>query len=750
MENSIEQESNPRIIIIDDNKSIHEDFKKILIPVIDTEKQTLSALEDKLFADEFKTPENTMQALPHFSLSFASQGQEGVEYIKEAVAQKKPFALAFVDIRMPPGWDGIETVQEIWKIDPWIQIVICTAYSDYSWNEMIVKLGVSDNLIILKKPFDVVEVQQLAASLTGKWVLNAKLQQHVSGLEDVIQKRTFELEKSLALVRATLDATTDGILVEDLEGKLIDYNNVFFEMWKIPKEILGANLSKPVFDYLSTQLRDPEAFLDRTENAQKNAISESVVELNLKDARCFEQYCKPHRVNENIVGRVWSFRDISEQKEMQKELLFQATHDKLTNLPNRRLLYDRITQAISIVKRTQGSVSVLLFDLDKFKGINDSLGHAAGDAVLKLIAKRVLEVLRTSDTFGRLGGDEFVVVSVDTNEPSRAEEIAKKIIEVVAKSFTLYNHEFSLSASIGISVFPKDGETPEVLLQKADGAMYSVKNSGKHNFKFFKDDIAQQVLQQLTLENDLRNAIAQNQLELYYQPLMSIESGKIKGAEALIRWNHPRLGILGPDAFIPIAEENGLIVPIGEWVLKTACIQNKKWQNEGIAPLKVAVNVSSIQFKYPLFDLKVKDILHETGLDPAYLELELTETTIVENPIFMLEILEKIKDLGVELVVDDFGTGYSSLSYLRKFPFTKLKIDKTFIADICTNKNDVNLVHTIINMGKNLNLRVLAEGVETIEQLALLKEHHCDEAQGYLFSKPLPVDTFVNFLNSKK
>jgi len=739
-----------RIIVIDDNPAIHEDFRKILIPFTESKNGTFSQLDKALFEEELSKKTVNLSDLPNYSIDFANQGQEGIEMMKKAFNENKPYSLAFVDVRMPPGLDGVETIEGIWKIDPWIQVVICTAYSDYSWEETIGRLGVSDNLFILKKPFDVSEVRQLSSALTEKWSLNIKLKKHVINLEEIVKDRTLALERSLALVRATLESTADGIFVEDLEGKVVDYNTIFSTMWQMPEAVLKLNLSKNVLEFESKQAVDPEAFLSKMQHLNKNFELEIIDELNLKDGRCFERYCKPHKMSGKIVGRVWSFRNISEQKKMHRELLFQATHDKLTNLPNRRLLYDRILQHMAFAKRNKTTVSILLFDLDKFKVINDSFGHTSGDSVLKLVSKRVSEILRASDTLARLGGDEFVAILEDKHEEPQTQLVAKKIIEVISKPFKLFDYEFSLSVSIGISVYPKDGGSPEELLQKADGAMYSVKsadkNSEKSGFKFYESGLSQHISQQLTLENDLRKAMRENQLKLYYQPLVDMTTGAIVGVEALIRWEHPSLGLLMPEAFLQIAEESGLIIPIGEWVLRTACAQSKSWQAEKLPFLKMAVNISGTQFKYPFFDEVVEKILKEAQLEAQYLEIELTEATIIENPIIMLDVLNKLKNIGVKLVINNFGSGYSSLGYLRQFSFDKLKIDGAFLRDINTNSNNSSLVHTIISMGNSLKLKVVAEGIETKDQVSILNEYKCDEAQGKLLSQPVTAEEFSNLL----
>lgn len=745
-----------RILVIDDNPSIHEDFRKILVSDINVQNDALTKLDDKIFSDDSDTrdaklaTENVSQESTRFDVEFAIQGQEGLELVKKSVEINKPFSLMFVDIRMPPGWDGIETIQKIWKVDPWIQTVICTAYSDYSWVDMVKFLGTKDNLIILKKPFDVIEVRQLAAALTKKWQLNNEVKMHVENLEEAIQERTADLDKSLILLRATLDSTADGILVVNTEGEITDYNKKFLEMWNIPSEILRLENMKEFTSLIVPDLRDPDSFLSKMEYLDKNIDIESLDEINFKNDKHFLRYSKPYKVQDKIIGRVWSFRDVTEINKLHETLLYQATHDKLTRLPNRRLLVDRIKQNLAISKRHNCIAAVLLFDIDRFKIINDSLGHTAGDFALRLIAARVTGVLREIDTLARLGGDEFVVTASDIENEAQLEIIANKILDVVKKPLKINNYEFFLTASIGISVYPKDGITVNDLLQKADSAMYRVKKHGKNSFKFSDKNESLRTFQLLSLENDLRKAIEDNELVLHYQPLVEMSSGNIVGVEALIRWNHPTLGLLMPDAFLPIAEESGLILPIGEWILREACSQNKRWQAEKISPLKMAINVSSSQIKLPKFDELIANILKETQLDPKYLELELTETVLIDNNEFnnelMLQLLNKIKILGVGLVIDDFGTGYSSLRYINRFPFNKLKIDKVFVQDLGTNEDNNNLVQSIIAMSANLKLEVVAEGVETKEQFAYLEDKKCDQAQGCLLSEPIDAQSFSNFL----
>lgn len=736
-----------RILVIDDNPKVHEDFRKILVSSPDLQKDALAALDEKIFSDE-KSENKSSSEYPSYDVEFASQGQEGLELIKKATEIGRPFSLMFVDIRMPPGWDGIETIQQIWKVDPWIQTVICTAYSDYSWMDMIKILGTKDNLVILKKPFDVVEVRQFALALTRKWQLNNEAKKNIVNLEETVRQRTIELERSLTLIRATLESTADGILVVNSDGEVVDYNKKFLDMWGVTNLTLRPGRMNDFLSSIADKLQDPDAFLAKVDYLNKHPDLESIDEVNFKNNKYFERYSKPYRVHDKVIGRVWSFRDITETKKLQEALVYHATHDKLTKLPNRRLLYDRIKQAMAFAKRTGRQVAVMLFDIDRFKMINDSLSHTAGDFALRIIAARVSGILREIDTIARLGGDEFVVSVYDIENEAQIEIIANKILTTIKNPFKINKFNFSLKVSMGISIYPEDGTSVDDLLQKADSAMYRVKKQGGNGFKFCEPDESARTLKLLSLENDLRNAIENNELVLHYQPLIDLPSGNITGVEALIRWNHPTLGLLMPVDFLQIAEESGLIVPMGEWVLRKACLQNKLWQEEKLPFLKIAVNVSSTQLKMPLFSESISNILKETHLDPQYLEIELTETVIIENPELMLKVLKEIKKLGVELVMDDFGTGYSSLSYLKRFPFNKLKIDRSFVQNIGSDEDDISLIQSIIVMAGNLRLKVVAEGVETEKQLSLLSDRKCDQIQGYFFSRPLDAENLSRFIRN--
>jgi diguanylate cyclase (GGDEF)-like protein len=441
--------------------------------------------------------------------------------------------------------------------------------------------------------------------------------------------------------------------------------------------------------------------------------------------------------------------DITQRKVAEERVQTLAYYDALTGLPNRTLLRDRLSNALATARRQKHKVAVLFFDLDCFKTINDSLGHSVGDLLLQDVAERLKSCAREGDTVARLGGDEFLIVLTHVNDISGAAVSAERFMDAMTARFVVQGHSLSIGCSLGISIFPEDGADSETLIKHADAAMYSAKDGGRNNFQFFTADMNAQAVERLAFENGLRLALDKKELFLVYQPQMDIATGTISGLEALLRWQHPVLGLVPPDKFIRIAENSGLIVPIGEWVLRTACSQARKWQDEGLAAVSIAVNVSAVQFRQQGFCELIRRVLRETGLAAHNLELELTESLLLGNADVTLSVLQELKAMGLTLAIDDFGTGYSSFSYLKRFPVSKLKIDRSFVRDVAVNPDDAAITIAIISMAKSLNLKVIAEGVEDEAQMSFLRAHQCDEIQGYYFSKPLAVDKVAEKLRGE-
>jgi len=446
-----------------------------------------------------------------------------------------------------------------------------------------------------------------------------------------------------------------------------------------------------------------------------------------------------------IHGVVLTSRDVSERKSAEKRAEYLSQHDVLTGLPNRVLMQDRLHQAISQARRNGGLVALMFIDLDRFKMVNDSFGHITGDTLLKQVAARLTECLRDTDTVARLGGDEFTIMLPNATNPQVVGEVAQRVLKEFSLPFSDGEQEMFVSASIGISLFPRDGASPDDLVKHADTAMYSAKDSGRNRFRYFTEDLNHEVREKVMLESGLRRAIERGELRLFYQPKIDLATGRVIGAESLVRWQHPTLGLVPPSKFIEVAEESGLILPLGEWVLKAACEQLRTWQHQGI-DLQVAVNVSARQFQQRNLADTVMGFLADSGVDPQFIEIELTENALLNDREASIATLKRMKSSGIAISIDDFGTGYSSLSYLKLLPLDILKIDQSFVRDIVTDDNDAVIVRAIIDLARNLRIKVIAEGVENEQQLSFLNSNGCNYGQGYLFGKPLAPELFMEIV----
>jgi diguanylate cyclase (GGDEF)-like protein len=449
-----------------------------------------------------------------------------------------------------------------------------------------------------------------------------------------------------------------------------------------------------------------------------------------------------------VIGAVTVFRDVSVARALAREALHVAQHDFLTDLPNRLLLRDRLTQAIALARRHGHRLAVLFLDLDRFKHVNDSLGHAIGDSLLQSVGRRLVGCVRSSDTVSRQGGDEFVVLLSDIEHAGAAAAGAQKIIAALATPHDVAHHTLYVTVTIGISMYPDDGPDAETLTKCADTAMYHAKAIGRNNYQFFEPEMNARAVERLSIEAGLHRALAHREFVLHYQPTVNLETGAMTGAEVLIRWLHPERGLMFPNDFMPVAEDCGLVVPIGHWVLREACRQARAWIDEGRTPIAVAVNISAVEFRHPHFLEHVRTALSDSRLDARYLELELTESSLMRHASSTAVSLSALKDMGVQVAIDDFGTGYSSLSYLQKFPIHVLKIDQSFVHEISATPLGTSIVRAVINMGRSLGHRVIAEGVETREQVVFLQTQRCGEAQGNYFSPPLVAEQFVRLLDT--
>jgi diguanylate cyclase (GGDEF)-like protein/PAS domain S-box-containing protein len=581
------------------------------------------------------------------------------------------------------------------------------------------------------------QLAMLALGLTGL-CLGAVVSKQ-KGVERAIR----ESEKRYRLL---FERNLAGVFRTTLAGRVLDCNPAAASMfgYNSPDEVMALPMAN-----LYYSASDREVFLTKIKS--EKSITNYEMRFRRKNGDLFCAIGNMSLIeDESGAGEILegTVVDITERKVAEERVQSLAYYDILTGLPNRALLRDRLSIALAAARRQKHKVALLFLDLDRFKIINDSLGHSAGDLLLQEVAERLRGCAREQDTVGRLSGDEFLIVLTHMKDMHDAAVAAERFMDAMTSGFVIQGQSLSISCSLGVSIFPEHGADSEALIKNADAAMYRAKDDGRNNFRFYTADMSAQAVERLTLENGLRVALAKKELFLVYQPQIDTVSGKITGLEALLRWQHPELGLVPPSDFIRIAENSGLIIPIGEWVLRTACSQARKWQDEGLPPVSVAVNVSAVQFRQEGFPNTIRRVLHETGLDPRYLELELTESLLLSNADVMFSVLQQLMAMGLTLAIDDFGTGYSSLSYLKRFPVSKLKIDCSFVRDVAVNPDDAAITTAIISMAKSLNLKVVAEGVENEAQMSFLRAHQCDAIQGYYFSKPLPVDEIADKLRA--
>jgi diguanylate cyclase (GGDEF)-like protein/PAS domain S-box-containing protein len=629
-------------------------------------------------------------------------------------------AAILVDLVLPDS-SGIETFYRLSQAAPRIPMLILTAAQDEDIAKLAVQRGASEYL--LKDHLD----PYLLPKAVGSMIERA-----------VYAEALFE-EKERAQV--TLNSIGDAVMSTDVSCRITYLNCVAEHLtgWS-QQEAMGRPLEE-VFRIVDGATRE------KARNPMTLAILESKTVgltpncvLIRRDGfeYSIEDSAAPiHDRYGQVTGAVMVFHDVSAARAVTARMSYLAQHDSLTDLPNRILLNDRLTEAIGLAHRYHRQLAVLFVDIDRFKHVNDSLGHMIGDRLLQSIAQRLLACVRASDTVSRPGGDEFVILLSEMTHAEDATVCADKILEALRSPHRIGEHDLHVTGSIGIVTYPDDGTDCATLIKNADFAMYHAKECGRDNRQFFKQDLNVRAHKRHSLEDRVRSALERDEFRVHYQPSVNLETGEIVGVEALIRWPHPDLGLVPPAEFIPVAEECGLIVPVGRWVLSEACQQARAWQHLGLAPILIGVNVSAVELRAADFIAGVGAILGDTGLDARFLEFELTETFLMQDSTSTLAVLHELKDLGIRLALDDFGTGYSSLSHLKRFPIDTLKIDQSFVRSVTTDPDDASIVGAVISMGNNLHMRVVAEGVETQEQLTFLQDHECHFGQGLHFSEPL-------------
>jgi diguanylate cyclase (GGDEF)-like protein/PAS domain S-box-containing protein len=639
--------------------------------------------------------------------------------------------MIIADLSLPDS-RGIETFDKLFAVVPHTPIVTLSAMDDETLAMEAVRRGAQG---------------YLSKGHFGSYLVP-------QSLRNIIQRKTVEetffIEKTRAEI--TLNSISDAVISTDMSGN-VDYLNIAAEgMTGWSREAARGRPIGEVMRIIDGTSRDPEPNpieLVLQHNKPMGLTAGTIlIRRDGKEATIEDSASPIHDWDGKLAGAVIVFHDITAAKDMGLKMAYLAQHDFLTNLPNRVLLNDRITQAIALAKRRSTRLAVLFLDLDNFKYINDSLGHAIGDELLKSVARALCACVRSSDTVSRQGGDEFVILVTEDKYAENAALPANKILAALAMSHSIAEHELHVTTSIGISVYPEDGHDTETLIKNADTAMYHAKEKGRNNYQFFRSDMNVRAVERQVIETNLRHALERQEFVLHYQPKVNLDTGAITGAEALLRWMHPDWGVVMPDRFVPIAEDCGLIVPIGSWVLREACAQAKSWEEAGLKPTSVAVNISAVEFRHKDFVKGVRAILNETELEPCHLQLEITESVLMRDAESSTTILQQLKNMGVQLAVDDFGTGYSSLSYLNQFPIDVLKIDRSFVNDIGSINGNGVIASAIIAMGASLKQQVVAEGVEELIQLAFLKERHCKEGQGYFFSQPLIAEQFAELLTT--
>ncbi len=761
---------NRRILVVDDNPAIHEDFRKILGQK--NQNAALDQLESELFGEQAREAES-------YELASAYQGQDALAMVQAGLRRGEHYALTFVDMRMPPGWNGVETIAKLWEVDPEIQVVICTAYSDCSWEEILTRLGATDRLLILKKPFDTAEVCQLACALTEKWHLTRHAHLKLNQLKGMVDEQTHELRVGNARLRSEISeraaleqslrtsetryalaaaAANDGLWDWDLAGARAYFSPRWKGLLGHADHEVGA---------------DPDEWFDRVHPDDLDRVRGGLREhvegrseafqceyrIRHRDGQYRWMSCRGLSVRDgaSVAVRVaGSQTDITDRRMAEEQLRHDAFHDALTGLSNRALIVERVSRCLARSRRDPGHRFALLFlDLDRFKWINDSLGHLVGDQFLVAVARRLVACVRGADSparaehddVARLGGDEFVVLLDGLSDEADALRVADRLQAALAEPTVIDGREVHASTSIGVVVGRAGYAKPEELLRDADTALYQAKARGRGCYAVFDDSMHASAMSRWWIENELRRAVERDELRLVYQPVVCLRTGELLEFEALLRWQHPERGPIPPSDFIPIAEEAGLIGVLGEWVLTRAIGQLRSWDRllAGRSRFSVAVNVSGKQLSQPELADFVARRLAESGVSPDRLRLEVTEGALMEKGP-SADVMARLRAMGVRFHLDDFGTGFSSLSYLHRIPVEAVKIDRSFVNEMTRDHTSASIVQTIVTLAHTLGALVIAEGVETQGQLDQLRLLGCDQAQGYFFNRPLEVAVATDLL----
>ncbi len=715
-------------------------INRAAIICVDDEQIILSSLEKQL-------KRNLGQ---DYDIELASSGKEALSLCAELKAEGTDIALVISDQTMP-GMSGDEMLVNLHATYPKTLKILLTGQANVDSVGNLVNAAALYRYI--PKPWDETDLILTVKEAVRSYGKELKLAEQNVELKQVnnqcqianlkLSESNQKLAKSLKLLLAVFETSGDGILVLDNQGEVVIFNKKFTSLWKIDSILMTGNIEK-ILDLMSGHLQEPSVLDSRDQKFKLCSLENKLFTLN--NGTIIESYFQAQKLDGKLVGKVLGFRDVTAREQEKIIANRRSQHDTLTELPKRSILICQTTEAISKAEAENHLLAIMFVNLNRFRSINDSFGHQVGDVLLKLVVKRLKECVRGEDLIARWGNDEFTLLLPKVQDSREVTEIAKKILEGLKSPFKIENQTIHVNINIGIATYPQDGTDAETLLKNADVALSQAQQLGNSNYQYYDPTFSSQAHKLLTLENLLHLALERNEFILHYQPIVNVRTGKIAKMEALIRWQSKQLGLVSPYVFIPLAEKNGSIIPIGEWVLKTACAQNKLWQDKGLDPISISVNLSMCQFEKPDLVANIATILEQTKLQPDYLELEITEGVTMKNIKSAKAILKQLNEMGISLAMDDFGTGYSSLGYLRQFPFQTLKIDRSFVKDLNSNPQDLAIVNTVITLGKGLNINVVAEGVETEELRDLLQNLGCEYIQGYLYSRPLPAQEATELL----
>ncbi len=705
--------TNRRILIVDDTASIHEDFRKILA-CTDAPGDSLSDAEAALFG----TPVSA--SLEHFFLDSAFQGREALDKVQAALDHDAPYAMAFIDMRMPPGWDGLETIERLWQVDPKLQIALCTAYSDYSWEDIAERLQLGDRLLILKKPFDAIEIRQMASALTVKWQMTEDAELKMDQLEQAVEERTRELADANIIVQ------NSPTILYRLRGEpsftLMYISHNITKFGHVAAQLVASA------DWAQTLIHpDDQA---KVKNAMLRILDRDVagasIEFRMRTGdgafRWVENRYIPVRNDQGQLVEVEGIiLDITERKLAEEKMALMARTDSLTGMANRATLIERLHQAFAAARRGAAPFAMFYLDLDHFKRINDTLGHPIGDLLLQEVARRIKACTRENDVVARLGGDEFAILQLDVDEATHCAALATKIRDTLLLPYSLEGNEVRISVSIGISLYSPQTLSADSLMAQSDMALYRSKDKGRNQFHFHSEEINQEVTERVTLANDLKLALERDELHLHYLPEVDLGTGRILGMATQVRWLHPLRGWLEAEDFMPAAEKTGIVIALGHWLLDQACRQMRAWRDQNVAPPLIAIHLSLVQLKTG--PELIYDVLRTTArwdLCPWDLRFDVTEGTLAQTKWTHNDILPRLCELGVKIAIDDFGTEYSSFDYLKTYRVNHLKLAQRFLDSASSDPDNAMTLRAILNFAREVGIGVTAEGVETQEQRTTL------------------------------